>query len=368
MVFPGVLGTGYVGLWSRVNEVDEAMIEVLPDERLIEDARYDQLRLKGSDVPDEKDLRDDLEKAIKALRPVEKASAVASSPTKSAEAANQAQHTVAANQQGDAASAPPTATGKVDSGQGEEGPVSKAEAKNFIYQSRCALHKFTNERWDGLVRARNQLMVTALLTGFFTYILVVIAILAKTLPMRIEQAMVFYFLGVIVGLFSRLYDEWNAKDSIRDDYGQTVARTLVTPLLSGLAALVGVFLVTMLSIALITPQNNLGSTSTSTSTTTTVTPVGTSAPAAGTLQPASGGTTVGTTNQQPSKIATIYDFTIYPQNLVLAAFFGFLPSLVIGLLKKQTDTVESQIRSSSVGDYKQGNGAENRTGGKGGSV
>src|SRR5260370_35748146 len=182
---PWVSYTGYVSMWDRINKVDEAMIGVLPCQTVIESANYDELSLKGSDVPDSEDLLKLLNKAIATL---------SSDPT-----------------------SPSAATNLQDSQQSEQ------EARANIRKVKSALHKFTNERWDGLVRARNQLMGTAVITAFFTDILVIIAILANVLRMKTLNAMVFYFIGAIVGLFGRLYDERNA-DTVMDDYGLSTTR------------------------------------------------------------------------------------------------------------------------------------------------
>ena len=179
-----------------MNRADEALIEVLPSETVIESANLDKLRLTNSEIPNWEGLNELLERAIKTLR-----------------------SEVAPNTQ-------------------------RLAAIADIRKVKAALHKFTNERWDGLVRARNVLVVTAFLAALFTYILVAITILAEVSKVKIEEAMVFYFVGAIVGLFSRIYDEKKTNNVI-DDCGLTMARIIVTPLLSGLAALVGVFLVTI---------------------------------------------------------------------------------------------------------------------------
>jgi hypothetical protein len=242
------LSTGYVSLWNRINEADEAMITVLPCETVIESAEYEELRLKNSAVPDSENLLKLLEQVIKTL-----------------------------------SSNPNCSTARAD-----------------IRKVKAALHKFTNERWDGLVRARNQLMVTAFLTTFFTYILVVIAVLAKVPSMNTLDAMVFYFLGAIVGLFGRLYDERHA-DTVIDDYGLSMARIIVTPLISGLAALIGVLFVTT-----------------------------------------------------SSTIDTIYQITL--QNLVFASVLGFAPNLLINILRSKSEDIKDQIKSASPSDQKSGKG------------
>jgi hypothetical protein len=133
-------------------------------------------------------------------------------------------------------------------------------------------------------------------TAFFVYILLVIAILASLPRLNIQQAMVFYFLGAVVGLFSRLYTEWTSKDPVKDDYGLSMARILVTPLYSGLAVLVGVLLFTSAS---------------------------------------------GT-------IAKIYEFNV--QNLVLAAVLGYAPNTVINQLAAKQQKIQGEITSTTVAD------------------
>ncbi len=247
-------------MWDRINKVDEAMVDVLPCQTVIESANYEELRLSG--VPENKGLLDRLHTAIDTLNSVSK------DPKQSA--ANNVQ----------------------DSQQCER------EARAGIRMVKSALHKFTNERWDGLVRARNQLMGTAFLTAFFTYILVIIAILANTPRMNTIDAMVFYFLGAIVGLFGRLFDERNT-DKVIDDYGLSMIRIIVTPLISGLAVLIGILIVTTSSTA-----------------------------------------------------NTIY--TITTQNLVYAAVLGFAPNILINNLQSKSEAIKGQIKSASPADQKSG--------------
>jgi hypothetical protein len=260
---PWVSYTGYVSMWDRINKIDEAMIGVLPCQTVIESANYDELSLTDSGVPGSNDLLTLLDKAIATL------------------------------------SSDPTSPSAVNNGQVSQQSEQKARAN--IRKVKSALHKFTNERWDGLVRARNQLMVTAFLTTFFTYILVIIAILANVPRMNTIDAMVFYFLGAIVGLFGRLFDERNA-DTVMDDYGLSMARIIVTPLISGLAALVGVLFVTT-----------------------------------------------------SSTIDTIYNITL--QNLVFAAVLGFAPNILISSLQSKSEEIKGQIKSASPADQKSGKGS-----------
>ena len=316
-----VLGTGYVALWNRINKVDEALINLLPRDQVIEGAKHDELRLKGSKVPDSEALTELLKNAITTLSSDQ---ICCKQPSQQRDKANKLQLRMA---QGILAFLKsvldPRSPSTVTNGQAAQ--QTHEEARNDIRKVRYILHKFTNERWDGLVRTRNQLMGTALLTGFFTYLLVLIAILGNVQPLKIVEALVFWLLGVIVGTFNQLINEWSKTDVVFDDYGSTMARIMVTPLLSGLGALVGVLLV---SILLTTTLSH------------------------------------GLTNQQNvPNIATIYDITTNPQNLVFAAVFGLLPSLVISLLQGKAEEVKSQIKSSDAGDGKKGNGASSKSNG-----
>jgi hypothetical protein len=288
-----VLYTGYVIMWDRINKANEAMIDLMPLKTEIETAMYDNLRLDKSDVLDNAALITNLEADINTLRPLLKTSETGSSATKPSTA--QSQTSINSSNKKDVAKKPKKTADK-SKDTIEKPKKTGEEAISDIRNVRSTIHTFNNERWNQLVRARNQLMGTAFLTAFFIYILLVIAILASVPRLNIEQAIVFYFLGAIVGLFSRLYTEWNSKDPVKDDYGLSMARILVTPLLSGLAALVGVLLFTSAS---------------------------------------------GT-------IAKIYEFNL--QNLVLAAVLGYAPNTVIDKLQANQQKIHGEITSTTVAD------------------
>jgi hypothetical protein len=283
-------------MWDRINKVDEAMIGVLPCQTVIESANYDELSLKDSSVPGSNDLLKLLDDAIDTLKSNSKG-------PKQSSMQNQSGH----SQQSLALSMlvlrkkvtnPPSLSA---ANNGQDFQQSEQEARADIRKVKSALHKFTNERWDGLVRARNQLMGTAFLTAFFTYILVIIAILANVPSVNTIDAMVFYFLGAIVGLFGRLFDERNA-DKVIDDYGLSTTRIIVTPLISGLAALVGILFVTT-----------------------------------------------------SSTIETIYKISL--QNLVFAAILGFAPNILINSLQSKSEEIKGQIKGASPTDQKSGKGS-----------
>ncbi len=274
-----VLSTGYTTVWKLIYNAKEVMICLLPPTIVIDDAKYDESRLQGSDIPDHDSLLTVLENAIVTLSPPALPQ-IQSSPTQTL--------LLPLPQQ------------------------TETQARTDIRKVSYVIHKFTSERWEGLLRLRNQLMGTALLAGIFTYVLFAIAILANIPQDQIEHVIVFYFLGAIVGLFARLNTESNQTDAAIDDYGLTMARVLVAPLLSGLAALVGVFLLPIV-FGLTTSSGTHG-----------------------------------------LNISAIYDFTTY--NLVFAAIFGFVPNLVINVLQQKSEDVKSEIKSSSAADTSTGRG------------
>lgn len=234
-------------------------------------------------------------------------------------------------------------------------PPSQTEdqARQDLRQVRTRIDNYIKQQWEGLINYRNTLMGTSLFTSVFTYILLVSVIIAKAPPTIIMGMALFYFVGAGVGLLSRLTSEFNSNNPSINDYGLTAARIIVTPVLSGLAALLGVALATMLTLSLTTFQPN---TTSSASPTTTPVVVATIVATTGTS------TTIQfTVSQQPPAsnkpayppLQNIYDLTQNPQGIVFAAIFGFLPSLVIGLLQQQAQTIQSQIQSSSAGNQQQ---------------
>jgi hypothetical protein len=333
--------SGYISLWDRLYNADETMIYLLPLPTAIEDAENDELRLQDSDISDREKLLNILNVAIGTLRsllehghsqqsmtqasPVlvngainSRILSVSTQPIPQKPVFKRIRHIIR------------TIVGQViwvfpqnpsTTNNGQASQQTEEQARADIRKIRYTIHKFKSTRLKGLVRRRIQLMATVEITGLFTFLLVILAILGGVLPGQMKQMIIFYFLGAIVGLFGRLYNEANTTDSNVDDYGLTMARILVTPILSGLAALLGVFLTVLLSITLVTPVHQ---------------------------------SLTATTQQIFPQINTLYDYNLYPQNLVFAAIFGFLPNLVINMLQQKSEDVKSQIKSNSAAEQAKG--------------
>ena len=114
--------------------------------------------------------------------------------------------------------------------------------------------------------------------------------------------MVTYFLvGAIIGLFARAQGEWNANTAV-DDFGLSTARLIHTPWLSGLAAVGGVLVTSILDSQLL---NNGSDTST---------------------------------------LADV--FKERPSLLLVAAVFGLTPDLIIRRLTQQVDKYKEDLQST----------------------
>ena len=129
-------------------------------------------------------------------------------------------------------------------------------ARLTLRDVRQAINEFRDSSWAALVRTRNHLLGTITITGIVTYLLLTVAISGRgaDAPANLTTdafaaAATLYLIGAVVGLFNRLYAESSSDNSI-EDYGLTVARTGLTPVLSGLAALGGVLIIAILPAAL----------------------------------------------------------------------------------------------------------------------
>src|SRR5262249_44806692 len=122
-----------------------------------------------------------------------------------------------------------------------------------------------------------------------------------------------YLVGVIAGLFERLFIESKLEKGILD-YGLSTSRLLASILFSGLGAVGGVLVV----MALLLTARHFN---------------GTSIAAALTSAPS---------------LADVYNLDLYPISLIIAAVFGLLPGLLINALHKQAERYLGDIHSSEA--------------------
>ena len=254
-----VTATGYINLWKEMHNAEEALIEMLPREAVIADALYDELRIQDSKIDNSDELLQRLRLGVTVLDPSVKAYL----------------------------QSPPSDPLPADA-------ISDRQARSVLREVRHALNEFRDDRWEAIVRIRNQFVCTTILTGLTLYVLLQFAILAGAMRQAIISATAFYLVGGLVGLFSRLYNESQTSKSV-DDYRLSLARLVATPLYTGLAAVGGVLV-----------------------------------------------------TQQVTSLAALFDPTKLLPGLIVAAGFGLTPSLLMNTLQKQTETYKNDLKSTSA--------------------
>jgi len=235
-----ISATGYMSAWKLMHRIDEAFIEIEPVEAVIHNALHDEMSLQDSTLTNKDDLLNKLRRAVKVL---DQGAAIY---------LNQQPPQDQQPSQGDQPKHPdlqviPSAMQNVDNPEENDSTFSNnidspTQARTIIYEVRTTLHHFRDDRWDKLLRVRNQLMKMTLVTGLLLYALVGFAIMMNVGAEMLKTATILYFVGGLVGLFSRLYDQSKTDTSI-DDFRLATARLIAAPLYSGLSAIGGVLVV-----------------------------------------------------------------------------------------------------------------------------
>lgn len=193
---------------------------------------------------------------------------------------------------------------------------TEARMRAIIHFISFSLHRFQEDRLAEVLQARNNLVLATLASGLITYALLCVSIIAivQNLPndvpsstafqsairpvtSALASAVVIYTTGIAAGLFGRLYAEAN-KESATKDYGLSRARLQAIPLISGLAAIGGVFITT---------------------------------------------TTLATTTESAVFISA---FTLNIRTILVAMIFGFTPNLLIRAFQQHPDQYVSNLAST----------------------
>jgi hypothetical protein len=358
-----VLGTGYVTLWQRLHRAQEALIDLQPTDAVIKHAQRDVLRIHNSTISNSDTYvilllkaidvisagrhraAANLEQVLLQLTDMVNALGTADTPgTESATALDARASALARTLHAlpgafDAAklagdldaskgkfTAPPPAldelrnelqTGKefltalagntADSSDNTvkafslNPPHTVGDAVSLVRTIRRAVNEFRDSSRAGLVRARNQLLLTVGLTSIVVYTLLWLSLVVPAPTYTIEAGLGYYLIGAVVGLFTRLRNEANAETGI-DDFGLSLARLIAAPLLAGLAGLLGVVLLSMTAAT----QNG----------------------------------------QQALALANAFDLGRTPLNLVTAAIFGLSPGLLIDRLSEKSEQYKQDLKSS----------------------
>ncbi len=287
------LGTGYVNAWHLVHRTQEALVGVETIEEVIGDVVHDIRAIQNSPMSDSKDLIRKMLQAVKDLRP---------------EAMVYLEELRADKYYADVFSS------SSNEDLGDSRPVEKSSglthqteqlAREAIRQVKHALNIYQDSLRLTLVRGRNSIYIAIALTAFITYFLLSALMLWRPGPLSIGPVTVYYMIGAITGLFVRFYNEANSKyvDALPDDYGLLIARLIATPLLSGLAAIGGVFVTA--SLPVLSGQS---------------------------VKPA-------------LELNSIYG-TVTLEYLIAAAIFGYAPNLILGNLQQRASKYATDLQSS----------------------
>lgn len=269
------LASGYMSVLRALHRADEALIIVEPTDAAVGDALHDALSLEGSAIGNRERLIDIVRISMHRLSPGSAAAFMAA-----------------------VSDAPPD----------DKDRLSENQAREALREVRHAINEFRDDRHDGLIRARNRLIWTMLAVGITTYLLLSLALVAGVPVKYIQSVAVLYLVGAIVGLFNRLRIEAGQSSAV-EDFGLSQARLVVTPLVSGLAAVAGVYLIA-------------------------------AAPA---LLPSS-----ATGAGAPPALATVFDLTANPISLIYAAIFGLAPGSLTSRLTTASARLERDLQSTEA--------------------
>ena len=289
---PWTTGLGYIELWHRVHRAEEALIKVEPHTEALAGAMRDESRLMNATMQNRDSLLKRLRGAVAVLD--DSATNKCLSYIEEPEVCS------------------------LDPGE-RVTPEDRAKALCILSEVRYEINNFRDNVWEGIVHARNRLAETSVVLGIAAYALLGLAVLANTPNRMIVWVVTYFLVGAIVGLFARAQGEWSANTAV-DDFGLSTARLIHTPWLSGLAAVGGVLVTSILDSQLL---GDSASTST---------------------------------------LADI--FKERPSLLIVAAIFGLTPDLIIRRLTQQVDKYKEDLQSTqssqSADDVPANEGAQRR--------
>ncbi|GCE09628.1 hypothetical protein [Dictyobacter aurantiacus] len=300
-----ISGAGYIKLWNLMNQAEELLITLEPVEKVLQDAVYDDMRLRQSNIANSTEWKHKLQMALLAVT----AGAApylnpgVPSPANNTTDTGGNRSTLLATPHpptnagtGQPVLPPPSLSRDQESSNGipqpDNGQNTQSQARAILQLIREMINSFNTNNWNGLITARNRLLSTMLLVGLTTYIATQMTIIIRIKPQHLIGIIIFGLIGALVGLFGRLYQEAQAENDI-DDYGLGSARLIVVPLLSGLASIIGVLIV--------------------------------------------------------AKVASfddLYNIKSILSNFVVAATFGLTPNLVVNQLQKRSDQYTGNLKST----------------------
>ncbi|GHO85279.1 hypothetical protein [Dictyobacter formicarum] len=298
-----IIGTGYIKLWNLMNQAEELLITLEPIEKVLQDAIYDNMRLNQSNIANNDEWENKLRIALSAISESTipyLTPALNSSVSTTDIGSNTLTPATPSHPSTNALPVQPvTPSPLLDKDQEPSNSIpptdniqnKQIQARAILQLIREMINSFNTNNWNGLITTRNRLMSTMMLVGLTTYIATQVAIIIHIKPQHLIGIIVIGLIGALVGLFGRLYQESQTANDI-DDYGLGTARLIVVPLLSGLAAIIGVLIVAKVI-----------------------------------------------------SFDDLYSIKSILSNFVVAATFGLTPNLVVNQLQKKSDQYTGNLKS-----------------------
>lgn len=182
--------------------------------------------------------------------------------------------------------------------------LNQPEGRALLRKIRSVLNSYRDDIFQRFVRIRNAIFAALVYVGLVAVGVLYLAVL--TLPRRLEDAvataMAYYLVGALVGLFAELYGASRRQRGSVHDYGLALARLLTIPVLSGIAAVLGV-VVTRLA----------------------------------------GGASADIA------LTEIFSVEEYPLGVLVAAIFGLTPGLLLERLRTETNEYKEELAKSAPG-------------------
>lgn len=278
-----ITGMGFVNAWADLHRAEESLILCADRPSVASWAREDEMRLIGSQVPQGDWLLNRLRLAVPLIE-----------GSQSRRVASEVKPALAG------------------------APTDEWGARAELMAVRYAINAYRDGLWEMLVNAKGLLTAWTAAGWSLTYLTFVVLVLAGATAHSLVSAAVFFAVGALVGVTSRLSAQTMAK-SAEEDYGLGATRLYASILLSGVAAVFGVALVTILG------PNGLGGS------------LGSAASSARTLA-------------GPFSWSGVFDWHANLLGFVAAAAFGFAPARLFDLLRRdQADAVQKIQSSRSTG-------------------
>ena len=183
----------------------------------------------------------------------------------------------------------------------------RVKAATILSEIRYQINYFRDNVSEGIILARNRLAGTSVVLGIATYALLALSIFAGASTEAIRVAAAYFLVGALTGLFARSQAEWTAETAV-GDFGLSTVRLFHIPWLSGLAAIAGVLVTSVIDTQF--------------------------------MSHAQGGDT--TTN-----IAVLFD-NYRPSLFIVAAIFGLTPDLIIRRLTQQAESLKGDLQSTET--------------------